>query len=576
MGLATAIVLFLVAAAAYGIYTFLSHARHEPFQNFSVNKITETGNAKLVAISPDGKYILNVLDDKGLQSLWLRNVPTNSNTQVMPPEPLNYAGLRFSSDGNYLYFVRGELGQPVNNLYRAPVLGGTPQKIITDLDTNITFSPDGRSLAYTVNNDPQIGKFRLVSYSIATGESKTLVTGNADQLLWDPAWSPDGKTIVCVIQQQGDAISSLVAVDAITGKQTLFFESKDGFLHIPQWLPDGSGLLALYEGRETNFSRQQIVEISYQDRKVRAITHDINEYSDLCLSADGHMAATVLEQAHFDFFAAAASALGSGEAQQLTSGTLIYRFAWTPDGQVVLVTSNATLRLFDPKTGSKTPLTSPQQDGVVYQPAVCPNGRYIVLSLGGQGGANTLTIWRMDAGGGNLKQLSNGREDRFAVCSPDGKWVYYTDWFNGGKLMRMPLGGGKAETVSEIPGYAPFDISPDGKLLAYGATGSERKRMALVPLDSPKDTKLVELQRSSTKYGPFRFTHDGKGVVYELADQDSENLWLQPLDGSPGKQITNFKTEQIRDFHWSFDGSKLGLVRGHTDSDVVLLQESKP
>ena len=65
-------------------------------------------------------------------------------------------------------------------------------------------------------------------------------------------------------------------------------------------------------------------------------------------------------------------------------------------------------------------------------------------------------------------------------------------------------------------------------------------------------------------------------MVYALADQDSENLWLQTLDGSPGKQITNFKSEQIMDFHWSFDGSKLGMVRGHTDSDVVLLEESKP
>ena len=65
-------------------------------------------------------------------------------------------------------------------------------------------------------------------------------------------------------------------------------------------------------------------------------------------------------------------------------------------------------------------------------------------------------------------------------------------------------------------------------------------------------------------------------MLYPFRDQDAENLWLQPLDGSPGKQITNFKAEQIMDFHWSLDGSKLGMVRGHTDSDVVLLQESKP
>ena len=48
------------------------------------------------------------------------------------------------------------------------------------------------------------------------------------------------------------------------------------------------------------------------------------------------------------------------------------------------------------------------------------------------------------------------------------------------------------------------------------------------------------------------------------------------FDGSPGKRLTNFKAERISDFRWSVDGSKVGFIRGHTDSDVVLLQESKP
>ena len=46
------------------------------------------------------------------------------------------------------------------------------------------------------------------------------------------------------------------------------------------------------------------------------------------------------------------------------------------------------------------------------------------------------------------------------------------------------------------------------------------------------------------------------------------NLWLQPIDGTPGHQLTDFDALQIRDFHWSFDGKQLGLVRGRTDSDV--------
>jgi len=50
---------------------------------------------------------------------------------------------------------------------------------------------------------------------------------------------------------------------------------------------------------------------------------------------------------------------------------------------------------------------------------------------------------------------------------------------------------------------------------------------------------------------------------------------IQPLDGSPRKRITNFSSEQISDFKWSPDGKSLGVLRSHSDSDVVLLQESK-
>ena len=48
-----------------------------------------------------------------------------------------------------------------------------------------------------------------------------------------------------MLYQPGDATSGLVAVDAKTGKQNLFFKSKDAFLSKLVWLPDGGGLLAL-------------------------------------------------------------------------------------------------------------------------------------------------------------------------------------------------------------------------------------------------------------------------------------------------------------------------------------------
>jgi Tol biopolymer transport system component len=472
--------------------------------------------------------------------------------------------------------VRGEPGQPLKYLYRAPVLGGTPQKLITNVDLNITFSPDGRSLAYFVDNDPEIGKFRLVVYSLETGEGKTLVTDTEDHALVYPAWSPDGKTIVCKVFQPGNVLSRLVAVDAITGKQVVIFESKDEQIDDAEWLPDGDGLLALYYGRGANFYRRQISEISFRDHTARAITHDINDYSDLSISADGHIVATVLNQHRFDVFVTPASTLKSSQTQQVTSGGGVLRFAWTPNGEVILEEQQGALSLFHPDTGNKTLLTSPQREGSALHPSACANGRYVVFSMLARGDATMQPIWRMDAAGGNLKRISDGQDDEHPVCSPDGQWVYYLDRTNA-RLTRTPLEGGKAERLSEIPDYGAFDISPDGKLAAFAATdNNSKKRLALVPVDSPQNTKLVEFQHAVPPHGAVGFTHNGNAVVYALADQDSANLWLQPLDGSPGKQITNFKSEQINDFHWSFDGSKLGLVRGHTDSDVVLLEEAKP
>jgi hypothetical protein len=197
-----------------------------------------------------------------------------------------------------------------------------------------------------------------------------LVLGSTDHLLVDPAWSPDGKTIACLTFQKGDALNSLVGIDAVTGKQTVIFEVKEGYRDTPAWLPDGNGLLARYSARDTNFSQEQIVAVSYRDRSIRAITHDINDYSGLSLSADGHTLATVLNQDHFDLFVAPSSGLGSGPVQHLTSGAPVDNFAWTPDGQMILAQLNA-LNLFHLDTGSKTPLTSPQQEGAAMWPSAC-------------------------------------------------------------------------------------------------------------------------------------------------------------------------------------------------------------
>jgi serine/threonine protein kinase len=592
IGITSLIAILLIGASAYGIYAFFSRVKSIPFQNFSVNKITDTGKAALAAISRDGKYVVNVEDDNGQQSLWLRNVPTpvkwqyqsaNSNSQIMPPGPFSYGAVQFSPEGDYVYFVRRGAAQSQDEIYRVPVLGGTAQKLLAGAVSDIAFSPDGQSFAYAIADKPDPGKFRLVIHSLESGKENDLVTGTMDKFLTSPAWSPDGKTIVCVISQPtANSLNGLVAINAVTGKQTLLYKGP-GYLRRPRWLPDGRGLLVLLRDKETNYMSNQIVEISFPASTIRRITHDLYDYSDLRLAADGHTLVTVLGQTNYDLFLVSASDLDAGQAEQLTSGAFsggaeifLLGFSWTPSAQMILSHGSESLDLFNLDSRSRTPLTALERNLLVFGPSACPDGRYVVFVVAGATVSLGSAIWRMDADGSNPKQLSDGRLDQFCLCSPDSHSVYYLDLANGGLLSKVAIENGKSQRVTELNVADGFDISPDGKLAAFAtstSTSNSQMMLALVPVDSPHNAKLTALQHPPA--GPTRFTHDGKAVLYPFRDRVASNLWLQPLDGSPGKQVTNFKSELIGDFHWSFDGSKLALLRGHTDSNVVIIRESE-
>jgi hypothetical protein len=96
-----------------------------------------------------------------------------------------------------------------------------------------------------------------------------------------------------------------------------------------------------------------------------------------------------------------------------------------------------------------------------------------------------------------------------------------------------------------------------------------------------RPARFLEFQRPRVEFqfsytiGSVAFSADGKGIVYPIRNGETDNLWLQNLDGSPGKQLTDFKSEFIRDFDFSFDGKQLAIIRGHRKADVVLLRDAE-
>ena len=569
------IVTLAVITIIVGTYIFVGRRRAVPFQDITVSKLTDSANVVTSVLSPNGQYLLTVTRRNGLSSLWLKNIPTNSNAEVQPAEDVYYNGLQFSPDGNYFYFVRSDPGNTeLRFLYRSPLLGGTPQRLAEDVDSNVTLSPDGTQVAFMRYDNPEPGKYRLLIRPVSGGEERSLAEGSKGRVLYAPIWSPDGKTIVCDELNAGGAIAGVTAVSVADGKQKIFFTSNTQVFENPAWMLDGKGLLGILREQSSNFNRSQIAFLTYPQGNLSRVTRDTNDYSYLSVAASGKVLATVLSESRWNIFVMPPSGR-SAEGHVLTAANNGTNFTWLRDGSLI-ADQNAVLNRVDPVTGAKTPLVT-AEGKPTGNPNACSDGTHLVFDLGLPGGNSQTNVWRIDfPAGDNLKQLSHGNIDSHSVCTSDNRWVYYINQQEQTTLWRVPIDGGSGQAISNLAiDDSQFDISPDGKLAAFGTvehSGEHKERLAIVDVGSGQ-AKLMEFEHP--RFGLIRFSPAGKGVVYAARQNGVDNLWLQPLDGSKGKQITDFTSERIYDFHWSFDGKQLALVRGHTDSDVVLIRDQK-
>ncbi len=587
-GLTAAIfaVILLAGAAAYGLYAFLHRGGGPtPFRNFSITQVTDSGNVALAAISPDGKFLLSVKNVHGEKSLWLRNIPTGSDTRILPPAQVAFATLAFSPDGNYIYFreATNKL-EDTWNVYRAPVLGGTPRVIVKDVDSNVTFSPDGRRMAYARGNDPKVGQWRLLTANPDGSDEKVLlIEPGGQEIPRYLAWSPDGKHIACSLQLPANVIRMF---DLASGRMQPFVKFDDKVPFELNWLPDGRGLFLVYSNAflGTAPSHAQIGFLSFPAGSFHTITNDTNRYSTLTLSADAKTLATVQVQTSGEIDVLPGSGSGAPAAVPgIPPRQALRGFAWATDGQLLISEVDRIVRMSAEGTNPVTLLGG--SSILMAVPSVCAGGRYILFDQATLASRYAVNIWRADSDGSNPKRLTDGRQDYFPICSPDGKWVYYDD-FAAQRMMRTSIDGGTAETVpgSAVPNsiFVGFALSPDGRTLAYipstenAATHTTSQRLALVDLaeNGKSAPRLVDANPQTTGF-PLQFTPDGKAVAYAIDDKGVDNIWVEPLDGSKGRQITHFTSQRIGGFAWSPDGKRLAVGRGHSSSDVILLRQTQ-
>ncbi len=587
LGLATIsiIVLLLVAAAAYGIYALLNGRGATAFENFTMAQVTDNGKTIAAAISPDAKYLLSVVEDNGKESLWLRNVPTNSNTQVIPPADEFYQSLKFSPDGNSIYFRKAmDRLHTGFNLYRAPVLGGTPQLVVRNIDTDITFSPDAKRIAYMRGNSPEAGKYQFLTAN-ADGTDETVVIV---ETMINPAaapaitWSPDGKQVAAPLFNASDAFTQIELRDVTSGKAQAFAGFGQVILNEFVWTPDGRGFLAAYQKKISPDARNQIGFISYPSGKLRPVTKDTNNYQTLSLSSDGKTLAAIQQRiTRTMYFLPVSGFSGAPPSPAPAQNKNAFVFGWASNGDLYFDSGGEIVHMSVDGSNKTTLVSDPASQ--IVRPVGCSGGRYILFSWSGHAGINKTNIWRANADGSDPKKLTDGANDVAPLCSPDGKWAYFQDFF-ANQIERVSIDGGKAEVVPGVSlpdsflGTIGFDISHDGKMLSVMFVRTMGTApvpvLAVVDLDAGAKPPVRMLNPDPRISGAPGFTPDEKALVYNIRENGTENVWLQPLDGSKGRQITNFPADTIQIFDFSPDGKTMGMLRNHVESDAVLLRDS--
>jgi Tol biopolymer transport system component len=519
-----------------------------------------------------------VRSDRNQQSLWIRQVSTANDKEIVPQSAVGFFGITFSPDGEDVYYaIKARLD--TGTLYRVPLLGGPSVKVLEKIDGPISFAPDGKRFVVLRGNYPNTGDSALVIANVDGSNEQTLaVRQRPDRLspifFTGPSWSPDGKLIAATVITS-PRLCNVVVFSVADGREQVLTREPWTFASRVQWLPDMSGLLVV-AGEGVNTSQQWI--LSYPGGEKRRVTNDLSAYRVISLTGDGRKLATIQVDGLINLWVAPegdatrAVRLGTGNVGFYASGG--NNLCWTVDNRVVYMSNEGGVPdvwIADPSGANRKQLTINGGGS----PVATSDGKYIVFVSSRDG---KLAVWRMNVDGGNPVRLSKGPIDVYPSLTPDGKWVVYID--NAGAkptMWKVSIDGGTPVQVSDHVASSAV-VSPDGKMLAYSYPESydpyaPPNRVAVVNFADLTPVTTFAFGASSTVPTLIQWSPDGKSILYTVNREGVSNVWSQSISGGEPKQVTFFKDSLMTGFAWSSDGKMFAATRGSLLRDAVLITD---
>jgi serine/threonine protein kinase/Tol biopolymer transport system component len=575
-----------IIVGGYAIYRLARPAEPpavppSPAANMQITQVTTSGTAEDAAISPDGRYVTYVENEPVGRSIWLRQIATGSTVQIVPTaKGVTYECPAFTPGGDYVDFLLlPDSLQESPDLYRVPVLGGPSRKLLEHVDSADAFSPDGKRMAF-VRDLPANGETQLVVANADGSNAHVLAIRKRPKefhrWLAGPDWSPDGKLLaVGAGEVAPDYEFYPLVVNASSGREQQIGPNR--WFTVPglAWLPDGRNLL-IVASELSSPDRRQIWQVSYPDGKVSRITNDLNNYFGVNLTANGGTFATVQSRINSNIWIGAKG--GWEHPRQVTQGLSntdgTEGLSWTADGKVVYTSAaNGILSLWQVNPGNGETRKLVQRELPVKFPALCGGSGTLTFITSSKGGGPH--IWRSEADGSGLKQLTHGALDVLPSCSPDGKWVVYESLSTGrSQLWKVSIDGGKPVQLSR-EGIASWSaVSPDGKWIAFKHRKNPQSpsEFAIMPFAGGKLVKTFPIAPGSQGFpNSAAWMPDSRAFAYLVLMNGVSNIVAQPINGGQARQLTHYTSGNIFSFDLSRD-RQLVLARGAVSKDIVLIR----
>ena len=530
---------------------------------------------------------------------------------------VSWSDVDVSPDGRTLVF------HMLGDIYQVSIEGGEAEALTNGIEWNFQprFSPDGRHIAFVSDRD---GAENLWIMD-ADGTNPVQVTKEREQLLHNPAWSPDGDYLAArkgFVSQRSIPAGSLwlyhrgggggvELVERLHGPQSQKNIAEPNFSRDGRYVYFSQDMTSGQQWEYNKDANQGIFAIRRLDRETGQVETVVSGPGGAIrpsISPDGRTLAFVRRNSETLTSRLMVKDLHSGiertvfdgldRDKQETSGDMgnYPNYNWLPDGSGLVIWSGGTFHRVG-LDGSHRPIEVRVRADKQVHPALqrrvqvdadefdvrmlrwtqrSPDGRTAVYQALGY-------LWVHDLARDERRRLTRQTEhwEFHPAFSPDGSHIVYTTFDDDalGSVRIAPVGRGRAQVLTTDPGhYVEPAFSPDGRRVAFrkitggyltSPTWSEMPGLYVVDADGQN------LRRVLDKGAQPQFSTDGARLLHSRSDEQG-HLALYSTDLAGLDERKHLSGEWITEYQVSPDGRWVAFAENFNTYVAPFFPAGKP